>query len=316
MKVIRKTLFLFSIISLFTACETTKTEDSEILETEEIEEVEIVKLPPEPTPEEIFIQSLENVKIEFTQFPKTANYNKAFSSSYKVLVTENETPLSNYSVTFFYPESKSETVEYGKIDVLTDENGVAEFLPSPLPFGIKDYVVAYPTPAFENPDVVDACLQKSEQAVIKVRSNIMTKGALLFIWDFNEKGKPVNNSYEFLSEIRGYGIGLAGNAPINESNLIDTPIETLYKKNYEIVEDAYGYLICGTNKFVEPVSEVEDGYKCSLISDIKIVNMKTGKVQFSKSFTHEATGKNWTQCTTKCKEELAAIVCEEIIYGL
>lgn len=313
MKIIKNSLVLFSSIVFITSCATnkvgTKVEQNHINTMTESSS--------EPTEEELFIKSLDNVCIEFVQSPKPVNCGKKFSCSYKVFVSDSsKNPLADYSVTFSFPSGKKESLEYSNVVIHTNDEGFAELTLSPLSFGVKDYVSVYPTPAYENTDVVNACLLKQIKSPVKVRSDIMTKGVLLFVWDFNEKNKPVNNSYEVLSELRNYGISMAGNAPVNDSSKIGESIAQLYKENYEIVEDSYGYLICGTVKFIEPVTKVDDSYKCSLIAEIKTVNMKSGKVQIDKTYTHEAFGANWNKAVSKCKEELAAIVCEDVIYGL
>lgn len=314
MKVI-KSLFILSLLFFIISCESTKVED-EIIAEETAEVVEVVV--PEPTPEEIFIESLNNVKMEFTQLPKVANYNKPFSCPYTLAVTDNDgNALAGYSVTFKVPVSRNKmNIEFQTVVFTTDETGTINYEQPVLEFGINDFIYAYPTPAFESSDVINACQAKAAKAQIKAKSNIISKGCLLFIWDFNEKDRPVNNSYDILSELRSYGITMSGNAPVNEASDIGTPIEQLYKRNYEIVEDAYGYLICGSVKFVEPVSEVEDGWKCSLAAEITVVNMKNGEIQFEKTYNNENVGKNWTAATSGCKEKLAEIICEDIVFGL
>ena len=317
MKLNKAFLFL-SIFCLLNSCASKEVEiiEENVVEAPvEIEEVEVI---PEPTPEELYIESLANIKLDFIQIPKTASYNKNFSSSYKLSVTDSlGAPLSEFAVTMFYPSTRNGVeLEYTKVELFSNEEGIVEFTPEPIKCGINDFIIAYPTPAFESDDVYNACLNIAAKAQIKVRSDIVNKGCLLFIWDFNEKNRPVNNSYEILSELRSYGITLSGNAPVNESSYIGTDINKLYKQNYEIVEDAYGYLICGTIKFVEPVSQVDDAYNCKMIAEITAVNMKNGNVQIEKTFTKETTGKNWTAVTSDCKEALAQVICEELVYGL
>lgn len=326
MKVV-KSLCLICLALFATSCVSTKpveepVQESEPVETEiiieEYEEIEEVVEIPEPTPEELFIESLADVKIEITQTPKTAAYKKAFSSSFKACVTSMDgTPLAGYAITVSYPSSRTlEGLEYSTIQVTTDDNGIVEFTSEPLNFGVDDFVSFYPTPAFEDETVIEACKALAAKAVIKAKSSITTRGALLFVWDYNEKNRPVNNSYDVMAELRSYGITMVGNAPVNETTDIGTPIEKLYKKNYEIVEDAYGYLVVGSVKFVEPVSQVDDGYLCSLISEITVVNMSNGKTVLQQTYTQEATGKNWSACVTKCKEELAITICKDLVFKL
>ena len=93
-------------------------------------------------------------------------------------------------------------------------------------------------------------------------------------------------------------------------------LDFLYKENYEIIEASYGYLICGTVKFLKPVEPCDEGYLCSLTSNIEAVDMKNGTKVFSKTFVHEATGKNWNSCVSKCKSELAKMIVDEIFFGM
>lgn len=316
MKVL-KSLFIVSFIFIIASCESTKVENQKNVQEENVEEVAEVVIP-EPTPEELFIESLNNVKLEFTQTPKIAGYNKAFSCPYLISVTDSDgNPLAGYAVTVMSPCGRNNMeLSFATVDLTADENGVVTYEQAALDFGVNDFVSAYPTPSFASDDVVNACKAKAAKAEIKAKADIVSKGCLLFIWDYSEKGRPVNNSYEILSELRSYGITMSGNAPVNEASDIGTPIDKLYKRNYEIVEDAYGYLICGSVKFVEPVTEVDGGWKCSLESEITVVNMKNGEIQFENKYSHEKVGKNWSNATSKCKEELAALICSDIVFGL
>lgn len=317
MKVI-KSLCLLSFLFIAVSCATTKVnQENKNSEKNALEQEEVVAIP-EPTPEELFIDSLTGIKLEITQTPKQANYNKSFSSSFKAVVTDSDgNPLPNFPVTVSYPSSRENSIlHFSTLDLISDETGNVEFTSEPLTFGVDDFVSFYPTPAFEEQNVIDACKNLAAKAEIKSKSDISVKGALLFVWDFNEKDRPVNNSYDVMSELRSYGIAMVGNAPVNESSDIGKPIDKLYKENYEIVENAYGYLICGTIKFTQPVTEIENGYECALKAEITVVNMKDGSIVLEKTYTQNATGKNWSTCTGKCKEDLAVIICKDFVYGL
>lgn len=111
---------------------------------------------------------------------------------------------------------------------------------------------------------------------------------------------------------------MVGNAPVNETTYIGKPLSTLYKENYEIIENSYGYLIVGTIKFTKPVEATEDGdgYLCSLEADIQAVTMENGNTVFTQTFEHDAAGKNWNACVSKCKEELAEQIVDALVYGL
>lgn len=297
--------------------ETQKTLEDEtenvVVNTYEEDEVEDVI---EPTPEEIFLEDISNVFVKFTSVPKIANINRAFSGPFTVIVTDkNGVPLTDYILSVSYPSSKKDgVVSFTEIEVTTDENGTYSFTPEKPTFGCAEKITIYPTPL--NDSVKEQSLAKGATADWKVRSDIINKGAVLFIWDFNEKNRPVNNSYDVLSEFRSRGMTMVGNAPINETSYIGKSLNTLYKENYEIIEDSYGYLIVGTIKFTKPVEPCDDGYLCSLIAEIDAVSMKNGKKVFTSTFTQEATGKNWNTCVTKCKEELAEKIVDALVYGL
>jgi len=267
---------------------------------------------------ENFINSLEGLSISFTKSPKATNINKKFNNSFDFSVKDKSgKALSNYPLTISFPSSKENgEIIYSEIDIKTDENGNYSYTADTPSFSANTTLAVYPTPIDYSDKAIDAAVSYRAEADWKVKSDIITKGAVLFIWDFNEKNKPINNSYDILSEFRTRGMTMVGNAPINETSYIGKPLSTLYKENYEIIETTYGYLIVGTVKFAKPVAPVDDQYSCTLIADIQAVNMKNGKVIYSSSFEHEAKGKNWNACVSKAKEELATTVVDALVYGL
>lgn len=264
-----------------------------------------------------FLESIQNISINFTKKPKTANINKAFSNPYVIEIKNSDgTAIPNFKIVITYPTEKTSdgSINFTELEAVTDENGIYSFeAPTPT-FAVDTKVSVYPKPFNEN--VEKEAKKFTQTAEWKVKSDIISKGAVLFIWDFNEKDRPVNNSYEILSEFRTRGMAMVGNAPINEPSYIGKPIDKLYKDNYEIIEDSYGYLIVGTIKFTKPVEQVENGYLCSLIADIQAINMKTGKEIFASTFFNEATGANWTKCVNACKEKLAETIVDSLVYGL
>lgn len=323
MKVIK--LFLYNILftTLLVSCASTNSSNSksktlapELSAQNKTDSSS--ELSDEESASEIFIKSLEGLSLSFTKSPKTTSVKKAFSSSFDFIAKDKSgNPLANYPLTISFPSSKENgEIIYSEIDIKTNENGSYSYTADIPSFSANTTLAVYPTPIDNSDEVIDAAVSYRAEADWKVKSDIITKGAVLFIWDFNEKNKPVNNSYDILSEFRTRGMSLVGNAPINETSYIGKPISTLYRENYEIIENAYGYLIVGTVKFSKPVSPVDDKYSCSLVADIQAVNMKNGQLIFSSIFEHEATGKNWNECVTKAKEELAIMVVDALVYGL
>lgn len=313
MKKISIYLKLFVLFFVFTSCESTpvavvseerKTDSEEIV----ISEDEIAA--------NNFINSIENITIKITKSPKSVNVKKDFSSPFEIEVTDADGNVkSNFPISLSYPISKENNeFSYEILNVMTDENGKYVFKAPKPTFAANTKITFYPTPV--NDFAIQAAIEKSVTADWKVKSDIISKGAVLFVWDFNEKDRPVNNSYNILSEFKKQQIYLVGNAPVNESTDIGKPIANLYKKNYEIIANSYGYLIVGTIKFTKPVEKCDDGFLCSLISEIQAVDMITGNVVFSSTFTNESTGANWNACVTTCKDEISAKIVDALIYGL
>ena len=92
----------------------------------------------------------------------------------------------------------------------------------------------------------------------------------------------------------------------------------LNKENYEIIEDQYGYLICGTIKFSQPVTALEsgDGYCCTMVAEISAVNMKNGKVVYTNKFEQYAEGSNWNNVTQTCKDKISKTIADSLVFGL
>ena len=111
---------------------------------------------------------------------------------------------------------------------------------------------------------------------------------------------------------------MVGNGPVNETSYIGKP-KALYKDTYDIIGGTqYGYLIYGTIKFEQPVTENEDGsgYFCLLKAEIEAVSMKNGSKIYSSAITYESKGKNWNECVSKGKDKLSQLVVDDLIYGL
>lgn len=286
--------------------------------TEQIEKaVGIAKADSEET---VFIKSLENVSFKLLSAPKFTTVGLAFKTAYSVSVSEKDgKTLAGFPVTVSFPAEKSDgKIIFATKNLTTDENGVCTFLPEKPAFACNAKIAFYPTPAFDSEAVLDAAKSKDVEADFKVRSDISQKGAVLFVWEFNERNRPTRNSYDVLSKLKGYGIWNVGNAPVNEPSDIGKSLQTLYRENYEIIEDSYGYLICGTIKFLKPVEPLEggNGYSCTLVADISAINMKNGKVIYHQTDEQYSEVASWNNVYETCKGKLADKITEGLIYGL
>lgn len=274
----------------------------------------------EEPPEDKFIKSLEGISIKTTGSPKEVINGRSFSTPFTFQVTSADgSALADFPVTISYPESKSEgQINYNKINLRTDENGNVSFKADETSFAAKAKVTAYPTPDTDSASLLERLKAFSAEADWKVRSNLATKGAVLFIWDFNERDRPEKNSNDVQAEFRSRGITMVGNGPVNETSYIGKP-QALYKETYAIIGgNQYGYLIYGTIKFEQPVTALEDesGYSCVFKSEIAALSMKNGAKIYSSEMTYESKGKNWNECVSKGKDKLAELIVNDIIYGL
>ena len=310
---------LLSVIIL-SACASTPATDSE-KHTSHDKSAAKTQLTVQKSPEELFLESLEGISVQRVSSPKVITLGKAFSEAFVFSVTKADgSPAENFSLTVEYPASKSEgNITFEKKEFTTDAEGKITFTAADkAAFSANSKVKAYPTPVSEDSALAESLKAYTAEADWKVKSDIATKGAVLFVWDYNEKDRPVNNSYNIQAEFRGRGITMVGNGPVNDTSYIGKP-KSLYKDTYDIIGgNQYGYLIYGTIKFDQPVTALEDGsgYFCILKAEIEAVNMKDGSKIYSSAISYESKGKNWNECVSKGKDKLSELVVDDIIYGL
>ena len=218
-----------------------------------------------------------------------------------------------------YPSKKEGSkVIYDTKIIKTDANGIASFNPGIISFAAKTIITAYPDVTGKLESYYDVLPVPAANADFIVESDVVTKGAIMFVFEFTEGGKPSKNSYEILSALRKKGGSMISNGPISDdTSYITASKQKIYKDNYEYVEDQFGYLIGGTVKFANPVEANEDGtYTAHLIAEIYGIDMKTGEVIYEETNEYTSTGTNWSKAVESCKEKLTAIVVDSIMYGL
>ena len=316
-KIISKSLVLHPFV--FAACTSVPAVKNES-ETESLSNHSAKESPAENTKDTQFIKELENVNLKLSSSPKATVTGTAFNTAFSVTVTGKDgAVLSAYPVTVSYPSAKTEgKISFATAELISDQNGLCTFTAEKPDFACDEKITFYPTPVSDSKETLEAAEKKSVSAEWKVKSDITKKGAVLFIWEFNERGRPTGNSYGVLSKLKAWGIWNVGNAPVNEPSDIGKPLTTLYKENYEIIEDQYGYLICGTIKFSQPVTALEsgDGYCCTMVAEISAVNMKNGKVVYTNNYEQYAEGSNWNNVTQTCKDKISKTIADSLIFGL
>lgn len=318
---ILKTLITSLIfITITTSCASnnhTESKKSENNTVEEIVEPEV----PQLSQDEIFIQEMSKYTLKFTSVPKKAKKGKEFSSNFEVtVVDENNEPAADFDVCFSYPSKKegSQIIRDTKV-IKTDENGVASFNPGVVTFAAKTSIVAYPDVNGKLGAFYDVLPVPMAMTDFVVESDITSKGAIMFVFEYTENGKPSKNSYEILSGLRKKGVSQIGNAPISDTEYINASKEKIYKTNYSYIEDQldlFGYLIGGTIKFSTPVEKTDDGYVARLCAEIYGIDMKTGEVIYENTHELEALGSNWNYAVSNCRDKITEVVVDSIMFGL
>jgi len=306
---------------LLASCASTQEITAEPATIEFAESSEPKQLVVQESPEDIFIKSLEGITIKSVSSPKEVYRGRSFAAPF-VFEAKNADgePVENLSLTLTYPASKSadEGISFEKTDLTTDSEGKITFTPEVTSFAAKTKVTVYPTPINESEELFTRLKPFTAEADWKVKSDLPSKGAVLFVWDFNEKDRPINNFSNLQAEFRTRGITMVGNGPVNETSYLGKQ-QALYKDTFKIIGGkAYGYLIYGTIKFAQPVTAKEDGsgYFCVMKADIEAYDMKNGNKVYSFTTSYESNGKNWNECVSKGKDKIAEYIVTDIIYGL
>ncbi len=320
----KKVLHVFTFLFITISCATNKNLDINSAKSElntNIDnnlEIQDIKIDLEAQSNKEFGAILENINISVKSSPKEVVKGNDFNTGYTVFVCDSQNmPVSNFNLQIKYPSKKeNETLIYDVLQASTDENGEFTFKAPKSTFAAKDKITFLPLPLLDNDYQNALAEKKAATADYKVKSDFTTKGVVLFVYDYNEKNLPSNNSYELLSALRATGLYMVGNAPISDVSYIGKSAEQLYKANYEYIEDSYGYLIYGTIKFEQPVTASDDGFTCILTAEISAIEMKHGKVVLTHNFSQTGTGANWNKCVSKAKTDLAKNIVNYLIYGL
>ena len=313
-------LFISTLLftsGLFFSCATTSTTNDS--NASKAKDADSVAAPIVLSEEELFIAEISNYSLKFTKIPEKIKKGKQFASAFEVSVLNGSgEPARDFDVRFLYPARKSGSqVVFEAAVIKTDENGIAAYDPGTVEFSAKTIITAYPDiPSNLNLDY-DTQSFPTAQADFIVESDIAAKGAILFVFEYNENGKAPKNSYDILSGLRKKGVTMIGNAPISDTAYINASKEKIYKENFEYVGTDFGYLIGGTIKFLNPVEKNEDGtYTASLIAELYGIEMKTGNVIYENTTEYTGSGTNWGKAVEDAKKGLTTMAVDSIVYGL
>lgn len=325
--------------ALLISCATTsnvsnKTSKSDSESLIEVEETVPEKVRKEPKP--IVVQNTSNqketefkallssieLKVVSGQNTKKVIYpGQDFASSYVLLVTDANGPKADVEITVSYPASRSnDTISYGSVQLKTDAEGKITFKPEPSSIAVKDKVTFYPTPVSSTPAIVQEAYNAAVTSPYVIKSNY-TKwpGGILYVYDFNENGKPTTNNFTMLQNLRNAGIN-AGNCPVSDTSYFNKSVNDLYKAcidmTYGEIKNSASFLIMGSFKHAEPVVENADSATVTMTCEVTCVDMKSCNVLYKTSATETATDKTKWNAEQKAKKALADKVSEAIIYGM
>ncbi len=324
-------LFIGASLFAIASCATTKAAentDSTTIDVEEVPAVEKIKKEPKQISvqntsnqkEIAFKELVDSLELEITSRPtKTVYSNKNFDSPYVVTVTGKDGPAKDLDITVSYPSGRTnDTVTFNNIQLKTDSEGKISFKPEKTGFAVKSEVTFYPTPISSNSSVVQASYNAAVKAPYVVKSSYVTYPyGILYVYDFNEKGRPTTNNFTLLQSLRNAGVSV-GNSPVSDTSYFNKSVAELYTANHNIVGNMYNFLVIGSFKYAEPA--VEDAEKATatvkLIADLTCVDMKNGNIIYKTSFEESATDKSKWNAEQKCRKLLAEKATDAIIYGM
>ena len=316
-------LMLSVAFSMITSCATTNNTSVKIEQEEVVEKV--VKKEPKPLSvknktnqlENEFLAKIADIELKLVSYQKQVYKTKEFTSPYVVLAENKDGPVVDFNITVSYPISrKDNTVTYDIIQLTTDSEGKISFKPTGVQsFSAKDFVTFYPTPITSTSSVVHAAYDMAIKAPWNVKSDMTWYSGLLYVYDFNESGKPTTNSFYLLQDLRNAGVNV-GNAPVSSTAYFDKPISDLYNDTKEIVGNSQKFMVFGSFKYAKPVEETENGFVATLVADMNCIDMKTGVsfLSFQIVETYEDTTKY--KAADKCKANLAQKVADALIFGM
>lgn len=321
-------IILSAGIAVLASCATTKAAENTNTSSIEVTEApagEKVKKEPKQISvqntsnqqEKQFKAFLNTLELKVNSYPKQTYSKNPFNGEYVVTVTTDNGPAADLSITASYPCGRSnDSISYNTIQLKTNEEGKVTFKPETPAFAVKDEVTFYPTPVSSNSMIVKAAYDVAVKAPYVVKSSYVTYPyGILYVYDFNENGKPTTNNFTMLQSLRNSGVSV-GNSPVSDTSYFNKPISDLYKANHNIVGNSYNFLVMGAFKYAEPAVEEEGSATVKLIAEITCVDMKNGSVLYTTSFEESTTDKNKWSAEQKCRKALAEKAADAIIYGM
>ena len=304
--------------SVTEANEAAEVQQESVTETPEVSSSETVT----SSDYDLYKNKIDGLSLKLVSAPKPTTKGRAFPSPFSVKVTKSAdgTPAENVELTVQYPVSKKdEVVQYGEIKITSNANGTANFTPPVPKIAVNDTVMIFPSGDMTNEDIAAAAKLAGVSAAYQVRTNLLQSGGCIALVDFAQNGTPITNnsvsSSNLLTEMMKKGFVRVGNIDFTKE-VISGNKDTVYAAAKPMIGTSSAYLIFGTVKYEQVITQIDGGYTCTLLADVTCLNMKDGSVLYHTVKTATASdAKDWN-VLPKARSELAKQIADAVYYGL
>ena len=271
---------------------------------------------------DLYKDKVDGLSLKLVSAPKPTSKGRAFPSPFSVKVTKSAdgTPAENIELTVLYPVSKKDDqVQYGETKITSNANGTANFTPPVPKISVNDIVSVFPAGDMSNADIAAAAKLSGVTAAYQVRTNLLQSGGCIALVDFAQNGTPIMNnsvsSSNLLTELMKKGFVRVGNIDFTKE-VVSGSRDKVYASAKPMIGTASAYLIYGTVKYEQVITQIDGGYTCTLVGDVTCLNMKDGSVLYHTVRTASAfDAKDWN-VLPKARSELAKQIADAVYYGL
>lgn len=266
-----------------------------------------------------FRDLLAGLDLEILSSPGQTVKNRAFSAPFVLrAVGADGNPVGGLGIAVSWPDSRTDdSVSFSTAVITTDADGRASFLPPVPAVAVNSEIRFYPAPARSSPEMTQAAYDAGVTAPYKVKSDYANVPGMLYVYDFNESGRPATNSFQLLQALRNSGVNV-GNSPVSDTSYYSRPdpVGALYKAVYNIVGKCDQFLVYGSVRFSGTPEQTDTGFSCTMEADMTCVSMKDGSVLYKTRLTQTSADSSRYNAVEKCRAELAQKTADALIYGM
>lgn len=307
-------------LTAFTACESTKSEDS--ASTSLSQETADSS---SSTGTVQFKKEMANIQLKLVSAPDAPLAKSAFAKPFVVSVKDLDgNPYSNYTLTVTAPVSKTENVvAFETTEVTTDDNGTVSFKPQTFTTSLNSSITFTPKAPSNNPQIVKLAKAVELEVPCKVKMLLPKPQTIMVnLVDYSPEDKMIlssslSTSSNLLGEIWRAGYPYqAQNADFHKQ--IDLGSEAVYKEARRMTGGApnFKYVVYGKVKYASPIAEVEGGFSLTLTSTVTVIELATGKEFYTVTKTTTVVDKNKWNVLKACQEQIAKDLANDLIYSM